>query len=305
MTNAQSADAARMRAGLVAAATAYLLWGFLPVYFKALHGVDPLLVLAHRVAWSAPTALLLLAAAGKLRALIEAFANLRMLATLAASSVAIAVNWTVYIWAVSNNHVLEGSLGYFINPLVSLVFAAALFRERFTRLQMLAIGAAALGVANQAVAVGQFPWTALTLATTFGLYGVIRKRATVDGAVGFAVEVLLLAPLALGWLIATPHPGGPWGAVAGADPFWRAVMLVAAGPITAAPLILFAFGARRLRLSTLAVLQYIGPSIQFALAVLVFGEAFTPGHMVTFGLIWIGVAIFLFGAQLERRSAKA
>ncbi len=281
-----------MRAGLFSAGGAYLLWGVLPVYFKLLGDVPALAILSHRVIWSVPTALGLLILAGRLAEFRGAFASRPTLLALAASSLAIAANWTIYIWAVKQGHVLQGSLGYFINPLISFLFAALFFGERFSPMQLAALAIAALGVANQAVVVGEFPWVALSLAVTFAVYGAIRKQVAVDSRVGFAVEALLLAPFALGYLLLAGSAGAP---VFGDGSMRDLLMLAAAGPVTAAPLILFAFGARRLRLSTIAVLQYIGPSLQFMVG-LAYGEPFTPAHAVTFGLIWTGAALFSLAA---------
>jgi chloramphenicol-sensitive protein RarD len=286
-----------VRSGLMAAITAYVLWGFLPLYFKVLGDTAPATVLAHRIIWSAPTALILIAMAGKLGDLIKAVRTPRVLWALLLSAFAIAANWTIYIWAVMHGHVLEGSLGYFINPLVTFLFAGLMFGERFRPLQLVAVAIATAGVVNQAVVVGQFPWISLALAVSFAIYGVIRKRVAVDSRVGFGIEAAWLAPVALLYLLFF-HPASQIAFPA--DP-GRMALLVAAGPLTAAPLILFAFGARRLRLSTIGILQYIGPSIQFVIGLLL-GEAFTPGHAVTFGLIWLGVAVFTFsGLRADRK----
>ncbi|MDZ4759992.1 MAG: EamA family transporter RarD [Alphaproteobacteria bacterium] len=291
-----------IRSGFLAAIGAYVLWGFLPVYFKLLGDTPPLMILAHRIVWSVPTALLLIVAAGKSR---EAFAlrhSPMILLGLLASGAAVAINWTIYIWAVTEGHILQGSLGYFINPLISFLFAALFFGERFSRLQMLAFVLAGLGVLNQAVVVGEFPWISLSLAVTFAIYGVIRKRIPVDSRVGFALEALWLAPFACAYLAFGLPPAT---ALFGSGELRHVLLLLLAGPVTAAPLILFAIGARRLHLSTIAALQYIGPSLQFAIA-LAYGEIFTPAHAVTFGLIWAGVVIFTFAAwRLDRARAAA
>lgn len=293
---------AATRNGLLAAAGAYGLWGFLPIYFKLLGHTPPLLILAHRIVWSIPTALLLVAAAGRLGEVLAAIRNPRLLWGLLASALTVAVNWIIYIWAVTEGRVLEGSLGYFINPLITFLFAALFFGERFNRLQVLALGFALLGVVNQAVVVGAFPWVALSLAVSFALYGVIRKRLPVDSRVGFTVETLWLGPAALAYLLFFVPEGVPAFGDGGPG---LAALLVLAGPVTATPLILFAIGARRLRLSTIATLQYLGPTLQFAVA-LGYGETFTLAHAVTFGLIWTGVSLFTIAAwRNERRAAPA
>ena len=287
-----SADDANLRSGLLAAAGAYFLWGVLPLYFMAVGDVAPLVILAHRIVWSAPTAAVLIIAAGKGRDLFAAILNPQIVFALLASSIAVGANWSIYIWAVTSGHVLQGSLGYYINPLISFALAALFFGERFNRLQMLAFLLAAAGVANQAVVVGQFPWVALALASSFAIYGAIRKRVVVDSRVGFTIEIAWLAPAAFIYLMVFAEAGvgafGPGGLT-------HILLLIAAGPITATPLILFAFGARRLKLSTMAALQYIGPTLQFAIG-LASGEAFTLAHLLTFAMIWSGVGLFTFAA---------
>jgi chloramphenicol-sensitive protein RarD len=223
----------------------------------------------------------------------------KVLCALLASAMMVAVNWTIYIWAVVNDRVLEGSLGYFINPLITFVIAALMFGERLRALQLLAVGIAAAGVLNQTLVVGQFPWVSITLAFSFAIYGAIRKTTPVDSRVGFAMEAIWLAPAAALYLIFfLPAGVAAWGA-GGAS---LVSLLLLAGPVTAAPLILFAMGARRLRLSTIAVLQYIGPTLQFLIG-LALGEPFTPGHAVTFGLIWLGVIVFTVSALNADRRA--
>ncbi len=292
---------AEIRSGLFAATAAYGLWGFLPLYFQLLGDMPPLVILAHRIVWSVPTALILVLAAGKGAEFSGLLRRPQMLLTLLASSLAIATNWTIYIWAVTNDRILEGSLGYYINPLIAFLFAAMFFGERFRPLQLVAIGVAAMGVVNQTLVVGAFPWVSLSLALSFAIYGAIRKTTAVDSRVGFGAEALLLAPAALLYLgFFLPEGIEAFGS---GDPGLIA-LLVLAGPLTATPLILFAIGARRLRLSTIGILQYIAPSVQFAIG-LAMGEAFTMGHAVTFGLIWTGVVLFTLSGRQPRMAAAA
>ncbi len=291
-----------IRNGLFAAMAAYGLWGFLPLYFQFLGDLPPLVILAHRIVWSVPTALILIIAAGKRGDVANLFRNPRLMFTLFASSIAIAANWTIYIWAVTNHRVLEGSLGYYINPLIVFLFAALFFGERFRPLQIVAVGIAALGVLNQTLVVGQFPWVSLSLAISFAIYGAIRKTTAVDSRVGFGMEALWLAPAALLYLTLF-LPAGT-SAFGSGEPNLIA-LLVLAGPLTATPLILFAMGARRLKLSTIGILQFIAPSVQFVIGIAM-GENFTPGHAVTFALIWIGVITFtLAGRQAPARIRTA
>lgn len=292
---------AEIRSGLFAAMAAYGLWGFLPLYFQFLGDLPPLVILAHRIVWSAPTALVLILAAGKWVEFSGVLRNPRMLLTLLVSSLAIAANWTIYIWAVTNDRILEGSLGYYINPLIVFVFAAMFFGERFRPLQLVALGVAAAGVVNQTLVVGQFPWVSLSLAFSFAIYGAIRKTTAVDSRVGFGIEALLLAGPALLYL-ALFLPAGVQAF--GSGELGLIALLLLAGPLTATPLILFAIGARRLRLSTIGILQYIAPSVQFIIA-LGMGEPFTMGHAVTFGLIWTGVILFTLSGRQPRMTVTA
>lgn len=289
-----------VRGGLIAALTAYVLWGFLPVYFHFLGLTDPFVILSHRIVWSVPTVLVLLAFAGRLGDLGVIIRQPRALFALLGSALLIAINWSTYIWAVTHHRVLDASLGYFINPLVSFLIAALVFGERFRPLQIAGFALAAVGVINQAVVVGEMPWIALALAVSFAVYGAIRKQVAVDARTGFAVEAIWLLPAAGIFLALQPVSV----ALAGGEPGMLA-LLALAGPLTAAPLILFAHGARRLRLSTVAILQYLAPTIQFGIG-LMMGEAFTLAHAITFGLIWGGVALFTLSAwRTERRASLA
>ncbi|MFC7292038.1 EamA family transporter RarD [Hirschia litorea] len=285
--------------GLFAAIGAYSLWGFLPLYFKILENVPPLTMLTQRMAWSVPTGLLLVVLAGRWKDFAFIFKTPRTLGLLIISGALMGCNWLIFIWAVQNGRILEGSLGYFINPLFSFGLAAIFFSERFSKLQILAIILAAIGVLNQTIVVGQFPWVAISLCVTFGFYGVIRKNVVVDSRAGFLLEVLLLFPFAIAYLIYVwTHGGAPI-----ADTTRDSILVSLSGVVTAAPLILFALAAKRLRLSTVAIMQYIGPTIQFCVG-LYFGEAFTQGHAVTFGFIWAGVLIFCISAWQNGRRAK-
>ena len=292
---------ADIRSGLFAAMAAYGLWGFLPLYFQFLGDLPPLVILAHRILWSVPTALVLVIAAGKWTEFAGIFRQSRLLFTLFASSIAIATNWAIYIWAVTNHRVLEGSLGYFINPLIVFLFAAMFFGERFRPLQLLAVAIAALGVVNQTLVVGEFPWVSLSLAISFAIYGAIRKTTVVDSRVGFGIEAMLLAPVALLYLVFFLPAGVQ--AFGSGEP-GLVMLLLLAGPLTATPLILFAIGARRLKLSTIGILQFIAPSVQFGIG-LAMGEPFTAGHAMTFGLIWAGVVLFTLSGRQPRVAVAA
>ena len=295
-------DHARTRAGLFLGFGAYLLWGVLPLYFKALAHVDPFEIVAHRILWS----LLFLGALATLwsrwGAIRDALRNPRVLGVLAVTALLIGVNWLVYIWAVLNNHVLEGSLGYYLNPLVNVLLGVVLLKEKLTRAQMAAVMLAAAGVAVLAVGAGSGLWISLTLAGSFALYGYLRKVAPVDSLEGLSIETVILAPLALGWVLWLSAEGQSGLQIDTTTTF----LLVAAGAVTAVPLLLFTAAAKRLPYSTLGFLQYIAPSLQFLLAVLLFGERLTTAHIVCFAAIWTALAIFAVeGVRLGRRAARA
>lgn len=278
----------------------YLIWGFVPLAFQAIGhlGVGPWEILAHRTLWGAPTALVFVLMAGQWRQVLGVFANPRLLAGLVLSSALIAANWSVFIWAVNSGHVLESSLGYYITPLINMAAGVLLFRERMDRIGVAAIGLAVLGVAAQAIALGQLPWISLVLGFSFGGYGIVRKQVTADAQTGLFIECLLLAIPSLAYAIWLGNQGqGHFGATTPAI-LW----LIAAGPITAAPLMLFSWAARRIPLSYMGFLQFIAPTIAFVIGVLE-GEAFTPLRAVSFAFIWGGAVVFAFGAWRRARIA--
>ncbi|KPF78213.1 protein rarD [alpha proteobacterium AAP81b] len=286
---------ATARAGLLAGSGAYLIWGLLPLYLKLLTGIPAGEVLAHRIVWSLPVMAVVTTLAGGWRRLREALATPRLVLLLLASSLCIAVNWLVYTWAILGGHVLDTSLGYFINPLVSVVFGVVLLGERLGRAQQVAVALAALGVVIETVSHGELPLISLALALSFGTYGLIRKRAAVDAATGLFVETLVLAPFAVAWLLWLP--GGPLG-----QPPALLALLAAGGVLTALPLLLFGLAARRLPLSTLGLLQYLAPSMVFLQAVFLFGEALDPWRLLAFACIWAGLAVYTL-ALLRRPAA--
>jgi len=286
----------RRGAGLAAGIAAYACWGFVPLYFKAVSAAPPLEVLAHRIAWSLVLLLLLVSRRGQRGALRAVLRPGRTLAMLSAASVLIAVNWLVYIWAVAAGRVMEGSLGYFINPLVSVALGVVVLGERLERPVGIAVAVASLGVVWLTLGLGHPPWIALTLAFSFGSYGLLRKLVPVGAVLGLCVETLLLAPLALGYLGVV----GASGRLAFASGSLRLdVLLLLAGPITAVPLLLFAAAARRLPLSTLGFLQYLSPTLQLLLAVLVFKEPLDAARAGAFAFIWTGLAIFTIHSLRE------
>ncbi len=273
--------------GVAFAAGAYVVWGTFPLYFRALAGVSAPEILAQRISWSAAFMLLLVTAR---RHWPEVRRQLSpgVVGRLAVSATLISTNWLIYIWAVNAEHVLDASLGYFVNPLVSVLLGVVFLREPLSRRQVVAIALAAVGVLFLVVRAGRFPWVALSLAVTFGLYGLIRKRVPVDATVGLLTEVVVLAPFALAWLGVL----GLSGRSHFLDTPGRTALLTASGVITAVPLMWFAVGVRRLRLATVGLLQYLNPTIQFTIAVAVFGEPLGPAHRVAFACIWIALAIY-------------
>lgn len=286
MTPRPASDNAK---GFTAALTAFLAWGLLPVYWKSLITVTPLEILCHRILWSLVFISIILTFKRRWAETFATLASPRSLLILVGSSLCIGGNWLLYIWAVNNNHVVETSLGYYMNPLVNILFGFIFFKERLNTLQYIAIGLAALGVANSIFSYGELPWISLYLAISFACYGLLRKIAAVESLPGLFLETMVLGPAALGWLLHLEWTGTS-GFLAGN--FHIDLLLMGAGAATALPLVGFAYGARRLQLSTLGILQYSAPSIAFLLGVFVYKEPFGPSHMLTFALIWSGLAVY-------------
>lgn len=285
-----SPSEAERRAGFMAAASAYVMWGFLPLYLKLLTYVDVREMLAQRILWAAPSAFLAVFVMSGWRTgwrEIGGALNPRMLGTLAISACFIFVNWGMYVYLVLNERVIESALAYFLAPLVAVAIGVLFFRERITSPQIIALALALFGVIVQGFALGSPPWMALALCATWSTYAVIRKRAAVPAAVGLLIESLALAPLAVGLLF--------WAAgdaPLGFTSDWTTALLLAiAGPVTALPLMAFAFGARRVSFTTLGLLQFLAPSLQFATGI-AFGEPFTPLRAASFMLIWAGLVFF-------------
>lgn len=294
-----------LRLGFLCCLGCYTIWGALPLYFRALDHIRPEEMLAHRIIWSVPTGLILIMIASNWQQLRAALTRQHVL-WLSVSAILIGLNWLTYIWAVGQERVMEASLGYYINPLVNVLIGAVFFSERLRPAQWVAVAIATIGVAVMTSALGYLPWVALVLCFTFSFYSVIRKQVQVDSRAGFVVEAAILAPLALiwlGWFV-----GQPGGRLMG-DGGWDIPLLLASGPITAVPLILFAIAAKRLRLSTIGMMQYLGPTLQFAISVFVFKEAFGLTHAIAFAFIWTALIVFtldsLMGEAKARRLARA
>ncbi|HEX6375892.1 MAG TPA: EamA family transporter RarD [Allosphingosinicella sp.] len=294
-------DAARTRSGLLMGLGAYTLWGVMPLYFKAVGHVPALEIVSHRVLWS----LVLLAAVATLwkkwARIRTALTTPRVAMILAVTTVLIGINWLVFIYAVVSGHVLEGSLGYYLNPLVNVLLGVLLLKEKLTGFQKGAVLLAAAGVAILAAGAGDALWISLTLAASFALYGFVRKVAPVDAIEGLAIETVFLAPFALAWLIWLQQTGQSHFLVDRTTD----TLLILGGAVTAIPLLLFTAAARRLRYSTLGFLQYVAPSLQFLLAVLIFSEPLTAAHLICFGAIWVALAVFVSEGVRGARAAAA
>jgi chloramphenicol-sensitive protein RarD len=268
-----------------------------PLYLRPLQHIPPLTIMAHRVVWCCLFASGWLWARGELGSVRAALARRSTRIRLAASAMLISTNWLVYVWAVATGHVVESSLGYFINPLVNVLLGVAVLGERLRPLQWIAVAIAAAGVAWLTIQSGRVPWIAFALALSFGGYGLLRKVVAVEAIPGLAAETTLATPFALAWLAWQAHVGAGW--FGGGDAF-RQGWLVASGVVTAVPLSLFAFGARRIPYSTVGIIQYIGPTLQLMAGLLVFREPFPAARAVGFAFIWIALAIYAGEGLLSR-----
>lgn len=292
---------AETRTAALAGLSGYLLWGLAPLYFQALDFASAAEIVLHRVVWAVPLLLGALYFGGRLGPAFEAIKDRRTLLTLLATATLISVNWWVFVFAVNSGNVLQASLGYYINPLVSVALGVAILREPLGPFRIAAIVLAAIGVINQVVAVGEMPWISLVLAFSFAAYGYLRKIASVDGRIGLFWETVFILPVAISGVIWLEASGGGNFLVSPG----HSLLLMAAGAVTVVPLLLYIIGARGLRLSTMGVLQFIAPSLQFAIGVAT-GETFTVSHMVTFGFIWAGVVVFIYSQmRRERRGQPA
>lgn len=297
MTDTPATGAPDERGGIALAASAYMIWGIVPIYWHQLWGVSPFQITASRVLFCALFVAGVTLARRRWSRVLSILTTPKVLRNLALSAALIACNWTVYVYAATSGHLVEASLGYYILPLISIGLGVVLFGERMSRVRLLGLALAGIAVAVQTLAVGHLPWIALVLALSFGFYGYFRKLTPVDPLDGLLIEVLLLLPVALALY-------GYWAghgtlALRAATPAISA-LLVGAGPVTAIPLALFAGGARRIRLSTLGFLQYLAPSMSLLIATLVYGEPFTLLEAVTFACVWSALAIVAAEGQMSR-----
>jgi chloramphenicol-sensitive protein RarD len=294
-----TAPGAEARVALLAGIGCYLIWGFVPLVFQAIGalGVGPWEILAHRTVWATPTALVFVLLAGQWRQVVGVFSNRKVLAWLMLSAALIATNWSVFIWAVTSGKVLESSLGYYITPLLNMAAGALLFRERIDRIGAVAIALAVIGVGVQTAAIGHLPLVSLALGVSFGAYGVVRKQVQADAQTGLFIECLLLAIPGLAFVAWLESRGQGHFTASPETTLW----LLASGPVTAVPLVLFSWCARRLPLSVMGFMQFIGPTIGIVIGV-VEGEAFGPLRAASFVFIWAGAAVFAWGAWRRSRA---
>jgi chloramphenicol-sensitive protein RarD len=280
-----------LRVGTMAAFGAYILWGLFPIYWKRLEGVESLQILCHRIVWTSAFTLIALIATRRMGSLAAVFRDRRKALFAAAAAVLISVNWGTYIWAVNSGHVTESSLGYYINPLVSVALGSIFFREKMDKWTAWAVGIAAAGVAVASILLGRLPWIALILAFSFGLYGLVKKKAGFEPLIGLAAETIIGAPFALAFLIARQAAGA--GSLGGPDGF-ATFMLVFAGIVTGVPLLLFAAAANRITLTRLGFIQYLSPTLQLALGLFAFGESVKPPMVAAFATVIGAVALYAF-----------
>jgi chloramphenicol-sensitive protein RarD len=290
-----------VKAGVIFALAAYSMWGIAPMYFKLLASVPALEIVMHRIVWSALVLCLLLVLRKKLSQVLKAIRDPKIITTLSISGLLLAGNWLVFIWAVNNDRMLDASLGYFINPLFNVLLARLFLQESLTRLQLLAVFVALSGVVFLIYSYGQLPWIALALAISFSIYGLLRKKVTVDSMPGLFIESCIMLPFAvLYWLIMGTSSGNML-----ANSFDLNMTLLLVGVVTTAPLLCFTAAARRIRYTTLGFFQYIGPSLMFLLAVLYYQEPLDKTWIVTFVLVWIGLLIYVFDSlRIYRKSRR-
>lgn len=302
------AAAGNKRAGVWYAIAAFAAWGVLPAYWKALKQVPATEILAHRIIWSLVFVAALLGATRRWGELKQVARDGKKRLYLLATSLLIGANWLIYIWAVNADHIVESSMGYYITPLLNVLLGLAFLRERLNGRQILVLTLAAAGVLIRTVQYGSIPWISLGLALTFSLYGLLKKIADIDGIIGLLAETAVLAPIALGYVLFRQVQGT--GAL-GTSPIVITILLVSAGAVTSIPLLLFAEGARRVPLATIGFAQYLSPSLSLLLGVLVYREAFSGMHALSFGLIWCALTVYSlsnarrFGGLLFKRRTAA
>lgn len=296
----QAAADARARAGLLFGLAAYGLWGVMPIYFKLLQAVPSIDIVAHRIVWSLVVLALLASMARAWNQIGAAIRNRKMVAMLFLTALLIGTNWLLYVYAINSGHILAGSLGYYLNPLANILLGRFILKERLTRAQWAAVAIAATGIAVLAAGALGTLWISLTLCFSFATYGLLRKIIHVESLAGLTIETALLFPIALGWLLIGGAEGRPMFGTGGQE----TALLISAGVVSTVPLLCFTAAARRLAYSTVGMLQFIAPTLQFLLAVAIYNEAFTWAHAVAFGCIWTALALYLGAMIRDRRSSR-
>lgn len=289
----------RINYGMICGAASYMLWGILPIFWKFLQGTPADEILAHRILWSFVFVLLIIFAKKDWRKFLALLRDRRSMAYIAACSIMITFNWFLFIWCVNNNHIIDSSLGFYINPLMSILLGTAVLKEKLNGYQKAAISIAATGVLSMIVVYGSFPLIPLALATSFGVYGLFKKKISVEPTVGLAAETLVTAPFAAGYIIWLSRNGT--GAFGGSVTI--TILLLFAGVVTAIPLMLFAEGARYIKLSTLGFLQYLSPTISLIIGILLYNEQITQVNMIGFGFIWLALAVYSYSVLKPQRKA--
>ncbi|MCK0150896.1 EamA family transporter RarD [Marivita sp. S6314] len=291
------------RKGVLALLAACTIWGLSPLFYKALSAVPPAEVLAHRTVWSLVFFATLLAVQKRLPVLWGAVTRWASVRVILFAASMISVNWFLFIWAIQVGRATEASMGYYIFPLVAVLIGRLLLGEKLSTAQWSAVAMAGFAVVSLTIGLQILPWIPLVLATTFGIYGLVKKQLDLGPVVSVTAEVLMLTPLAVAWLLYLhTGSGGAFG-----DEIGQSLFLIAAGPMTAMPLILFSYGARRLTMSTVGIVQYLNPTLQFLCAVVIFGEPFGPVHLFAFALIWTALAVYSTSALRQdkaRRNAR-
>lgn len=288
------------QSGILYALSAFVLWAIAPMYFKAMSFIPTTEILAHRIIWSCLIVLVLIVALKNTDKLKKVFASKKTLSAMLLSTLLIGVNWGTFIWAIGNNQLLSASLGYYINPLISILLGVVFFKDKLDRVRKAAVALCVFAVAFEIIKFGSLPWVALVLALSFAFYGLVRKKVAVDSFTGMAIETLLMLPFALIYLFSIHTPTSNMMANS-ATTNW---LLFAAGPVTMVPLMCFAAAANRVSLVTLGFFQYIGPSGMFVLAVFLYGEPLSPEKLTTFTLIWGALALLIFDSIRQIRKAK-
>jgi chloramphenicol-sensitive protein RarD len=294
-------DRREERSALIAGFAAFITWGLVPVYWKLLKTVPAAEILAHRFVWTAVFLILLVSWQRRWSEVLEAAHSRRALLYCLTSGSSIAINWFLFIWAVNTGHIIETSLGYFMTPLVNVLFGAIFLRERLTRWQFISVLLAAIGVLNLTFGYGRFPWIALSLCFSFGLYGLLRKKSGTRAIPGLFFETIALAPIAAGYLLMLHWQGN---LAFGLQNLSLSFLLLISGVVTGLPLVWFGHAARHLRLTTVGFLQYLAPTCTFFLGVFLYHETFTHAHLITFTMIWIALAIFTIDAIWRWRAGR-